>query len=197
MQLGGKIMARIIGTGGRDVLVGTSGDDVIRGRGGNDVIRGKGGDDKIFGGSGNDKLAGNGGDDLVKGQGGKDKVKGNNGDDDLYGNSKADKLIGGKGADDLWGGGGGDVFKFKAGDGFHTGFPADPTPGAIFDDVIHDFAGVQQGGTDHLDIPIGALGGFGSGFFDGGVYVHYNDGVQDVGSFFLPGIALFDEADFI
>jgi Ca2+-binding RTX toxin-like protein len=216
----GAVMARIVGTSGNDVLRGTSHRDVIIGKGGKDVIIGKGGNDKIRagdgrdtvkgnsgndvikGGGGGDKLIGGNGNDTIKGQGGRDNIKGNSGDDNLYGNKGADKIFGAKGADDLWGGGGPDVFKFKAGDGFHDGFPNAPSPGAIFDDVIHDFSGLNdpingnagEGQGDQLHFPGNSLG---ISLFNGGLAFIYHANGDSAGSIFVANTQFYADDDLI
>lgn len=203
--IGTKHRDVIIGKGGKDVIIGKGGDDVIRGGDGRDTIKGNGGNDTIQGGDGGDTLIGGSGDDTIKGQSGRDNIRGNSGDDDLYGNKGADLLFGAKGADDLWGGTGPDVFKFNAGDGFYdnfdpaTIFVAPPSDVNSFDDVVHDFKGIQQGGTDTFDITVPAPGAFqlASDSAGGGYYIVYGDGSVWTGAAFLPGITAVDAGDFI
>jgi Ca2+-binding RTX toxin-like protein len=119
-------MARIIGTGGddliddwsvpavtegRDVVYGLAGNDALDGGGGNDTLDGGGGSDELYGGTGNDWLAGQDGDDRIYGdntpwfgsqEGGNDKLYGGPGNDDLRGGVGDDRLSGSIGDDYLF-----------------------------------------------------------------------------------------------
>ena len=88
-------------------IVGTGGDEVLRGTSGRDVIHGKGGRDQIFGGGGNDVICGGKGQDVVDGE---------DGNDEIFGQGGADALQGGPGEDRLYGLGGDDLMDGREGD---------------------------------------------------------------------------------
>jgi Ca2+-binding RTX toxin-like protein len=90
-----RIIDKIYGKGGNDVLVGYGNRDELAGGNGNDTLYGGPGDDWLFGGSlaggtGNDTLYGGPGDDWLHGDSGRnkdsgrDKIYGGPGDDQVY-----------------------------------------------------------------------------------------------------------------
>jgi Ca2+-binding RTX toxin-like protein len=98
--------AKIVGTGGDDVLQGTPERDVIWGGDGNDTIAGSLGNDLLCGGPGADLVHGGRGNDVADGgAGADDRVIGDLGDDKLTGGpGGADEVAGSLGIDTLNGG---------------------------------------------------------------------------------------------
>ena len=163
---------------------GTSRSDVLRGTSGSDTINGLGGSDFLYGLSGRD---------VIKGGAGNDRIFGGEGNDDLRGETGNDRLTGGIGFDTLTGGDGSDRFIFKAGDSV-----AQRAGNAIISDVIVDFRGVFQGGTDKIDLTSVPNVIFQTFDVAGGKVLSYQAGPNGVvNEVFLSGIALINNADFI
>jgi Ca2+-binding RTX toxin-like protein len=90
--------------------------------------------------AGNDVLNGTSGNDTLDGGAGNDTLNGRDGDDTLNGGADNDLLVGGMGHDLLTGGTGADTFDFN--------LIAESRPGAVYSDLITDFAP----GVDKIDL---------------------------------------------
>jgi Ca2+-binding RTX toxin-like protein len=156
----------LIGSDFRDGLVGSAGDN---------ALSGGGGADRLIAHAGTDVLDGGAGDDVLEGGDGNDTLIGGADSDVLYGGEGNDTLTGGDGRDFLYGGAGDDTFVFAA----VSDSPRDATR-----DAIRDFAGVNDGGGDLIDLS--ALGGDGVtlAFHDDG---RFHGGAGDVRSYTNAG----------
>lgn len=130
------MMARILGTAGRDSLLGTQSDDLIRGFGEGDFLAGRDGNDRMNGGLGDDILFGENGDDTLIGA---------KGDDEINGGFGADTIFGGEGNDTIAGG------QVNDGEEFGLGYWDQIWGGAGDDRIIcHNGAAWGDEGNDHL-----------------------------------------------
>jgi Ca2+-binding RTX toxin-like protein len=127
-----------------------------------DFLVGTGGDNALSGGDGADRLNANAGADVLDGGAGNDVLKGGDGND---------TLIGGEGRDVLYGNAGDDTFVFAA---------VSDSPKGTTRDTVRDFAGVNDGGGDLIDLSGLNGGGVSLAFHDDG---QFHGGAGDVRSY--------------
>ncbi|HSW11802.1 MAG TPA: calcium-binding protein [Solimonas sp.] len=171
-SLDGRILGRILGNNGDDLLIGGNttndrllgggGDDVLEGNGGNDTLDGGNGADELYGGAGTDTLsygsaiAGvtvnmtntslNAGAAQGDSYDSLENLSGSGFDDSLTGNGTANRINGDAGNDALNGADGNDYLNGGAGADIMTGGNGDDT--FIFDNLGDTVIEAASGGSD-------------------------------------------------
>ncbi|HSW11801.1 MAG TPA: calcium-binding protein [Solimonas sp.] len=181
----GRILGRILGGGGDDLLIGSntgndrllggSGDDVLEGNGGNDTLDGGGGADELYGGAGTDAASygtasagvtanlANASLNTGAAQGDSydalENLSGSAFNDSLTGNGAANRINGDVGDDTLNGAEGNDTLNGGAGADAMTGGNGDDT--FIFDNAGDTAIEAASGGNDLIKTSVNTTLGAG------------------------------------